>query len=168
MKSLPILAVRSFLWLVGGAVLLSIPAASASLEACGESGSCTQLRAATYASKAVWDACDPTVPNPDAQCIFVPGNPKDCTGVLTCEFAVNRKYRADAEMAVYTIGQQSQGCYLCAQPSCISGELGYCEPVSRRCVLVTGFTTTGQPIGGLLDSGAPGDAGSGGIVTVDQ
>ena len=69
--------------------------------------------------------------DPNDQCIFIPGNPKDCTGVLTCEFAVNRKYRADAELAVYTIGEQSQGCYLCAIPECISGELGYCEPVSR-------------------------------------
>jgi hypothetical protein len=170
MKSLLIRPFRSVLWLLGGAVLLTIPAGPAALEACGESGSCTQLRSSLYASKEIWDACDPALPNPDSQCIFIPGNPKDCTGVLSCEFAVNRKFRADAEMAVYTVGQQSQGCYLCAQPECIAGELGYCEPVSKRCILVSGFSAGGEPIGGLLDSGTlPGsDAGSMGVVTTDQ
>ena len=160
--------VRSFFWLVGGAVLLSIPAASVSLEACGESGSCTQLREQMYATKEVWDACDPTAPNPNTQCIFVPGNPKDCTGVLTCEFAVNVKHRAEAEQAVYAIGEQSQGCYLCATPECITGSLGYCEPASRRCMLVSGFTPGGQPIGGLQDAGAPSDSGAGGSVVVTE
>jgi hypothetical protein len=162
--------VRSFLWVVGGGALMTIPAASVSIEACGESGSCTQLRSTMYQNKEVWDACDPTVQNPNDQCIFIPGNPKDCTGVLTCEFAVNRKYRADAEMAVYTIGQQSQGCYLCAVPECISGELGYCEPVSRRCILVTGFTPSGLPIGGLLDAGTTptGDGASPAVTILDQ
>lgn len=167
MKSLPI--VRSVLWLLGGALLTSVPlASSTSLEACGESGSCTQLRETMYASKATWDACDPTIQNPNAQCIFVPGNPNDCTGVLTCEFAVNRKFRAEAEMAVYTIGQQSQGCYRCAIPECIAGELGYCEPVSRRCIVVTNFTSGGEPIGGILDAGPPpiADSGGAGVVVV--
>jgi hypothetical protein len=172
MKSLRIVRyARSVPWLLlGGAVLVSIPAGPAALEACGESGSCTQLRSTLYANKTVWDACDPTVtPDPNAQCIFVPGNPKDCTGVLSCEFAVNRKYRAEAEMAVYTVGQQSQGCYLCAEPQCIAGTFGYCEPVSRRCIVVTGFTAGGEPIGGVLDSGIPvTDAAGPAIVVTDQ
>jgi hypothetical protein len=148
--------VRSLLWILGSAMLVSIPAASTSIEACGESGACTQLRSETYANKAIWDACDPTIPNPNDQCIFIPGNPKDCTGVLTCEFAVNRKYRADAELAVYNIGQQSQGCYLCAVPDCIAASFGYCEPVSRRCIVVTSFSN-GEPGGSSEDSGSAGN-----------
>jgi hypothetical protein len=169
MKSLRIARfARSVLWLLGGAVLVSIPAGTAALEACGESGSCTQLRSTLYASKVVWDACDPNAAHPEDECIFIPGNPKDCTGVLTCEFAVNRKFRADAEMAVYTVGQQSQGCYLCAQPNCIASSIAYCEPVSRRCIVVTGFTSSGQPIGGILDSGLPVADAAAAFVGTDQ
>jgi hypothetical protein len=159
------LIVRSVLWLLGGALVLSIPAASTSIEACGESGACTQLRNQIYAEKATWDACDPTATDQNNQCIFIPGNPKDCTGVLTCEFAVNPQFREDAELAVYTIGQQSQGCYLCAVPDCISASIPYCEPVSRRCIVVSGFSSTGQPTGSTLpeDAGttsAPNDSGA--------
>ena len=155
---------KSALWLLGVGMLLSIPAASTSIEACGESGACSQLRQTTYADKLAWGACDPTLPNPNAQCIFVAGNPKDCTGVLTCEFAVNAKYRELAEMAVESIGEQSQGCYLCAVPNCITAGDPYCEPVSRECLVVSGFTASGAPIGITEDSGStapPDDSAAG-------
>jgi hypothetical protein len=98
---------------------------------CGEGGSCTQLRNTTYSNLQTWEACEPQ--DPEA-CIPVAGNPKDCTGVLTCDFAVNPHYRTQAEQAVLTIGQQSQTCFLCAVPNC-GGGTPMCEPVSRRCIL---------------------------------
>ncbi|MGO8992735.1 MAG: hypothetical protein ACLQVI_05370 [Polyangiaceae bacterium] len=139
MKSKRILT--STFWLACGAVLLTIPAASSSIEACGESGACSQLRTNTFADLQTWSACDPSLP--DSQCIFVAGNPKDCTGILSCEFAVNVKYRETAELAVATIGEQSQGCYLCAIPDCISPGLAICEPVSRECIAVTAVEDAG-------------------------
>ncbi len=115
----------------------------ASLSACGESPTCSRLRDTTYANKETWDACDPDAPEP---CVFVLGNPKDCTGVLACEFAVNPVHRAEAEMAVLTIGQQSQGCYLCAIPNCVMGDIPWCEPVSRRCMIITALSDGGVPL----------------------
>ncbi|MBV9947781.1 MAG: hypothetical protein JOZ69_13080, partial [Myxococcales bacterium] len=96
-----------------------------------------------------WGACDPRDPN---ACIQVGGNSRDCTGVLTCDFAVNRQHRLEAEHAVLTIGQQSLGCYLCAQPNCVGG-IPTCEPVSQQCILVGGGVT--PPPGGQ-DAGSPG------------
>jgi hypothetical protein len=147
-------AVTSALSLAGALSLLAVPAASSSIEACGESGACTQLRQQTFANLQTWAACDPSLPNPNSQCIFVAGNPKDCTGILTCEFAVNLKFREVAELTVATMGEQSQGCYLCAVPSCITASDPYCEPVSRECIVVSGFTSSGSPIGTTEDSGA--------------
>jgi hypothetical protein len=133
------IATTSALCLLGTTVFLSLPAASSAIEGCGESGACSQLRQDTYAQL--------------HQCIFVAGNPKDCTGVLTCEFAVNRKFRPDAELTVASIGEQSQGCYLCAVPNCITAGDPYCEPVTRECIVVSGFTSSGSPIGTSEDSG---------------
>jgi hypothetical protein len=135
------------------AVLMFIGALVAlSIAACGETADCKNLRETTYASKRSWDACDPNEQNP---CIKVPGNQKDCTGVLTCDFAVNRHYRDLAEMAVYKIGEQSQGCFHCAVPNCIAGEIPYCEPVSQRCIIVTEVIDGGGFVQGSTDSGTP-------------
>ena len=143
---------RSLVWLAGGVVLLTIPAASTTIEACGESGACEQLRQTEFADLTAWQNCDPDVF--PSQCLQIAGNPKDCTGVLACSFAVNATHRADAEWAVLVSGQQSQGCYLCATPSCLGGDLAYCEPTSHRCdlaaVILDGGVITGPP----EDSGA--------------
>ncbi len=138
----PIGAAKIGFWLVmTGLVVTAAFGSSASLTACGESGGCTKLRNDTYATKEIWDACDPA--QGPAACIKVPGNSKDCTGVLTCDFAVNPHYRAEAEQATYTIGERSQGCYLCAIPNCVAGELAYCEPISRRCIVITDLLEAG-------------------------
>jgi len=158
----------SALWLVGVAALLSVPAASTSIEACGESGACSQLRQTTYGDKLAWGACDPALPDPNDQCIFVAGNPKDCTGILTCEFAVNRNFREVAELAVASIGEQSQGCYLCAVPNCITAGDPYCDPVSRECLVVSGFTSGGQPFGNTEDAGTTTEDSGGNVITATQ
>jgi hypothetical protein len=131
----------------------------ATLSACGESGACSRLREDTYASKKVWDQCDPN--QGVTACIKVFGNPKDCTGVLSCDFAVNPLHRAEAEQTVLVMGQQSQGCYLCATPNCAVGDIAYCEPMSRRCIIVTTLTEAGVPETMTSEAGAmPFDSGS--------
>ena len=128
-------AARSAVWIaIGGLVAVSSFGTGLSLTACGESASCAKLRNDTYAIKQTWAACDPNDPYP---CIKVLGNPRDCTGVLACDFAVNPHHRIEAEQTVLTIAEHSQGCYLCAIPGCVSGDLTWCEPVSRQCQVVT-------------------------------
>src|SRR5205823_9160794 len=92
--------------------------------------------------------------------IKVAGNPKDCSGVLTCDFAVNARYRDVAELAVYKIGEQSQGCHLCATPNCIGGDLAYCEPISKRCIPIANLIG-GIPVIGDQDAGRGPDASGG-------
>lgn len=137
---------------LGAAALSSSVGTGLSLTACGESASCTKLRSDTYAIKQIWDACNPDDPEP---CIKVAGNGRDCTGVLSCDFAVTPRHRAEAEQTVLTIAEQSQGCYLCALPNCIVGDIAVCEPVSRRCILVTTLVDGGS----ASSSQPPRDAG---------
>jgi hypothetical protein len=148
---------RTVSWLaVGGVLAAASSTAATTMSACGESGACTNLRETTYANLETWQACDPAGP-PD-QCIPEPGNSKDCTGVLACDFAVNAKYRAQAELRVYSIGEASQGCYLCAVPNCASVTIAVCEPISRRCLGVTSVIDGGSFI--ISTSPPPsGDAG---------
>jgi hypothetical protein len=153
MRAMGAAKVGFWIAVTGSIAIVSAVGSSASLTACGESAGCTALRNDTYAAKETWDACNPA-DGPGA-CIKVPGNTKDCTGVLSCDFAVNPVHRAEAEQAVETIAQRSQGCYLCATPNCIGGDITYCEPVSRRCILVSEITEAGIVYGGDLEAAAP-------------
>jgi hypothetical protein len=145
---------RHGVWGVVGAAgaFAAFGSTTVALSACGDSSSCTRLRTDTYALKQTWGACDPAAAEP---CIFVLGNSKDCTGVLTCEFAVNPIHRVEAEEEVLTIAGRSQGCYLCATPTCVDGEIPWCEPITRQCLLVSGFTDGGV----ALSAEPPVDAG---------
>jgi hypothetical protein len=126
---------------------------------CGDSGGCISVRDSTYASLETWETCDPEKVD---TCIIEPGNPKDCTGVLTCEFAINPLYRAQAEQQMLIMGEQSRGCGLCAVPNCLSGTVAYCEPVSHKCLIIE----TAESDAGTVGSGSGGlsaivdDAGS--------
>jgi hypothetical protein len=133
--------------LLGGALAIGAFGTTASLSACGDSASCTRLRNDTNATKQIWGACDPDAIEP---CIKVFGNVKDCTGVLSCDFAVNPVYREQAEQAVQTIAGESQGCYQCATPNCVEGDYVWCEPITRQCLVVTGFSD-----GGILQGTQP-------------
>jgi hypothetical protein len=146
-------------WMGGVSLTLALFSTSAGtgavLTACGESSGCTQLRTDTYALLEQWGQCDPDIPLGD--CIIEPGNPKDCTGVLACPFAINPLYRSDAEQRMLTMGQQSQGCYLCAIPNCPQGDLAWCEPVSHRCMVISALLDGGAVISETtLDSGGSG------------
>jgi hypothetical protein len=151
---------RSTLWAAGFSLLAVAGVLIAT--ACGESDGCKSLRDQTYANKRVWDAC-----SFDDDCIAVPGNQKDCTGVLTCEFSVNKRYRDLAEMAVYKIGEQSQGCHLCAFPNCIAGAISVCEQVSKRCIIVSELKDGGGVTQGTEDAGGNPPVDSGGLVSND-
>ncbi len=160
-------------WLaVGGVLVAASSTAATSMSACGESGACTNLRENTYAELEAWQACEPG--GPADQCLPESGNPKDCTGVLACDFAINPKFRAQAEQRVYSIGEASQGCYLCAVPNCTTVNIAICEPISRRCIGVTSVTDGGAftianpppPVdaGGIQPTPTGVDAGDGGVV----
>lgn len=115
------------------------------------------IRQTTFNELQLWEECDPTAPDP---CILEPGNPKDCTGVLACPFAINAKYRTAAEAEQLVMGEQSKGCYQCSIPNCFSGTTGYCEPISKRCLLVQSVTSED---GGIIVIGG-GDSGGSAIV----
>jgi hypothetical protein len=135
-----------------------IQASAAATAACGDSDGCKALRDSTFQSLVAWQACDPTQPN---QCIVEAGNPKDCTGVLTCSFGINANFRAQAEQTVLTMGEQSRGCYLCATPSCGNGSTAYCEPISHRCMVQsTSFTGDGGVPAADAGSAIVDDAGA--------
>jgi len=136
--------------------VLVVQASATVTTACGDSDGCKATRDSTYASLTTWEECDPKQPDP---CIVEPGNPKDCTGVLACTFAINPIYRSEAEEAVLAMGEQSRGCYQCATPACGNGATAYCEPVSHRCMLLsTSFTS---------DAGGASATNPGSVIVVD-
>jgi hypothetical protein len=159
---------RSVLWLVVvWALVVTTLGSSMSLTACGDSSQCTKTRDDTFAQLQSWSNCDPNDPT---SCIIVPGNARDCSGVLTCDFAVNRLNRVAAEQATLTIANKTQGCYLCATPNCVNGDIPYCDPESRQCIVVTAlidgspqFSFDGnfiQPEAGPVPEASPSDGAS--------
>ena len=101
------------------------------LSQCGDKGRCDQLRNDTYEKRRAWAQCIS-----DEDCFPLAGNPRDCTGVLACPFAVNRRYREDAERVMLTIGEDSVDCHVCAVPNCNASSETHCEPLSHQCVVV--------------------------------
>jgi hypothetical protein len=137
------------------AVVAATGTTASSLAACGDSGGCTSVRSSTFTALQEWSACNPAA-NVAEPCIKVFGNPKDCSGVLTCDFAVNPAHRVEAEQRVLTIAGDTQGCYLCATPNCVNGDLPVCDPVTRQCILVTSIITSGTDGGpGFIQGDEP-------------
>ncbi len=126
--------------------LLTPAGTAATSTGCGDSDGCISVRAQTYAALEAWQRC-----NPGDTCIVIGGNPHDCTGVLTCDFPIVPKFRAQAETAVLAMGEQSKGCNLCAVPNCVGGTTAYCEPVSGRCISIPGSEDSGAPAASLPD-----------------
>lgn len=135
---------------------LLVPAGFATTVACGDSDGCKQTRTTVYNELVAWEACDPTKEN---QCIVEPGNPKDCTGVLSCPFAINAANRTIAELTMLEMPEQSTGCYICGVPNCASSAIALCQPAgsgstSGRCLAFsTVFTEDGGVVVVPQDSG---------------
>jgi hypothetical protein len=122
-------------WLAVVAGVFVASATSASITACGDSSQCVSVRNEMAAKLKTWVACGPL-----DTCRKIGGNSRDCSGVLSCDFAVNDKYSAEAQDAVLTIANQTQGCYLCAQPNCPQGEIALCDLVAQQCIIVTSIS----------------------------
>lgn len=93
---------------------------------------CEKMRDELSALKDKWGECETSL-----DCIKVFGNDKDCTGILSCDFAVNRSYRQEAERRIASLPEETVDCIECQPPNCVSGELSYCEPVTHRCIVIT-------------------------------
>jgi hypothetical protein len=106
--------------------------ASFALADCADGANCEVLRQNLYDQRKAWAACEV-----DADCIVLPGNGRDCTGVLACPFAVNRASRDDAELRMLGIGSESLKCHLCATPNCADGVTASCDRLSHRCLIDT-------------------------------
>jgi hypothetical protein len=123
---------------------------------------CEKKRDELSALKDKWGPCDTSF-----DCIKVFGNDKDCTGILSCDFAVNRVYRQEAERRVASLPEETVDCIECQPPNCVSGDLAYCEPVTQRCIVITellggspGIAT--EPRGGMASVGTGGMSAGGG------
>jgi hypothetical protein len=106
--------------------------------ACGDKASCQELRDRLTASKRAWQKCQS-----DLDCIKVFGNKQDCTGIVSCDFSVNRKFHDEAENTVARMADESTMCHVCGVPNCVDGEISVCEPVTGECFLVTAILDGG-------------------------
>ena len=110
---------------------------------------CEALRDELFAKKLKWQQCENHL-----DCYKVFGNRKDCTGIFSCDLAVNRAYRNEADRRIASLGEDSVDCMECATPNCVSGAISLCEPVSHQCILVTEILD-----GGIIGSSTDPDAG---------
>lgn len=93
---------------------------------------CESLRDELFAQKLKWQQCESHL-----DCYKVFGNPGDCTGILSCDLAVNRNYRNEAERRIASLGEDTVDCMKCTKPNCVGGAITLCEPVTKQCVIVT-------------------------------
>lgn len=123
---------------------------------------CEKLRDELQAQKISWGECETS-----ADCIKVFGSRKDCTGIMSCDFAVNRRYRQDAERRVASLPEESIDCIECQSPNCVRGDIGWCEPVTHQCIVITelvgGVPTTSTATGGSANEATGGSTATGGL-----
>jgi len=126
---------------------------------------CEAKRDELWALKDSWTRCQQ-----DLDCVKILGSSADCSGILSCDFAINRNARLEAERRIASLPEETTDCVHCTSPACVSGLITLCEPVSQRCILVTqildGGTdsegsggTTGEGTGGTT-AGEPGSGGT--------
>jgi uncharacterized membrane protein YgcG len=124
---------------------------------------CENLRDELQAQKQKWGECETSL-----DCIKVFGSRGDCTGILSCDFSVNRKYRTEAERRVASLPEETVDCVQCQSPNCVGGKLDWCEPVTKQCMVVTELLgdapDSETATGGVTSSGGSGGTtgGSGG------
>jgi hypothetical protein len=93
---------------------------------------CEDLRDELFALRRSWQTCQQ-----HSDCILVGGNPGDCTGILSCNLAVNRGKRLEAERRIASLPEETLDCMECQPPNCEKGEMVYCEPVTHLCIVIT-------------------------------
>lgn len=122
------------------------------------SAECESKRDELWALKDRWTQCQS-----DLDCVKILGTPGDCTGILSCDFAINRVNRLEAERRMASLPEETVDCTSCSGPNCVSGLITLCEPVSQRCILVTSILDGGTTPGtGGTDPGTGGtDPGEG-------
>lgn len=122
---------------------------------------CERLRDELFAQKLKWQACES-----DLDCMIVGGNTKDCTGILSCALAVNRKYRPEADRRIASLPEETVDCMECQSPDCVDGDIPLCEPVLKQCIVVTRILDGGAPASSLVTpdggGGSPEPMGAGG------
>lgn len=113
------------------------------------SAECESKRDELWALKDRWTQCQT-----DLDCVKILGSPGDCTGILSCDFAINRSNRLEAERRIASLPEETVDCTSCSGPNCVSGLITLCEAASQRCILVTSILDAGTPEGtGGTDSG---------------
>jgi hypothetical protein len=115
---------------------------------------CENLRDELTKKKREWSRCDT-----DLDCVKVFGNPGDCTGVMSCDFSVNRLSRLDAERRIASLPEDTVDCTECQSPNCVSGKISLCEAVTGQCILVTEILDGGPSSGTGGTSSTGDDAG---------
>jgi hypothetical protein len=93
---------------------------------------CEALRDELYDHKVEWQRCETTV-----DCIKVPGNPGDCSGIFSCDLAVNRNHRLTVERRIASLPEESVDCLQCQSPNCVTGDLAICEPITKQCIIIS-------------------------------
>lgn len=121
---------------------------------------CEKLRNELSAQKNEWAECTRS-----EECVLVGGNTADCTGVLSCNFAVHRQHRLTAERRVASLPEDTVDCMICNSPNCESGKLPYCEPISGRCMIITELI---ESEGDEADAGTPMQSVTGGDPSDDD
>ena len=115
---------------------------------------CENLRDELTKKKREWSRCES-----DLDCIKVLGNPGDCTGVMSCDFSVNRRSRLDAERRIASLPEDTVDCMECQSPNCVSGKITLCDIVTHQCLLVTEILDGGSSEGSGGTSAASGEQG---------
>jgi hypothetical protein len=117
------------------------------------SAQCESLRDELTRAKHQWAKC-----SAHSDCVKIGGNPGDCTGIMTCNFAVNRKSRLEAERRVASLPEETVDCTECTAPNCVVGDIAFCEPTSGQCIVVTDVVDGGaMPSEGGSSGGSAGD-----------
>ena len=93
---------------------------------------CEDLRDELSALQEKWRKCDT-----DFDCTIVGGNVKDCTGVLSCNQAINKRYRDEAERRIASLPEETVDCMVCKPPNCVQGIIPLCEQPTKTCIIVT-------------------------------
>lgn len=121
---------------------------------------CDDMRDKLAGLKDTWQAC-----LNDADCVVVGGNSKDCTGILSCNFAIHRLHRNEAERVVASLPEDTLDCTECSPPSCIGGSTAHCDTATAHCstdtVVPAPVPSSSSTASGAQDGGAAGAANAG-------